>query len=313
MNIFLNFEENRVRAGWRLAIQLLLGMIAIGLIAIADPPLMLKPGGNILVTGAGILLSIWFCVRFIDLKKLTDYGLRINKKWLKELFIGMVFGILAMVFIFLLEWSFGWVHIESFGWSRAGNLPYILQLSIYLVSMLFVGFYEELMFRGYQLTNLFEGFKGPRFSSGKAALAAVLISSAFFGLMHFENPNASWLSTVNIIGAGVMLALPFVVTGRLSMSIGIHFAWNFMQGGILGFAVSGIPFRFSLLQINQSGPIHWTGGFFGPEAGISGILGITLIVILQILYFLKTQKDLNIGLAANLASALVKSDVAATK
>lgn len=303
MNIFINSEEYRLRAGWRLSVQMLIMMLVIGVLVAMYPSLVLNQYGNVLVTGIGVLLSVFLSIRFIDLKKIIDYGFLLNKSWWMETGLGVVLGTLAMIFIFLLEWIFGWVRVDGFGWNRVTQLPYIVEFVFMIVSMLFVAFYEELLFRGYQITNLFEGFLSPRIDKKKAVYMAVGISSLIFGIMHFENPNATWLSTINIVGAGVMLALPFVITGRLGMSIGIHFSWNFVQGGILGYAVSGMPFRLSLLQIDQMGPRYWTGGAFGPEAGICGFLGILLIVVLQILYFLKTQKGLNISMADNPTSS----------
>lgn len=310
MNIFFNLEENRVRAGWRLSIQLLIMIVAIGFMVAMYPSVIQHQYGNILITGVGVLLSVFLSIRLFDQKKIIDYGLRLNSEWWKEFGVGILLGVLAMAFIFALEWLSGWVKIDGFGWNRTSQIPYVLQLMFMFVSMIFVGFYEELMFRGYQITNLFEGFWGERINKKKAAWIAIGISSILFGIMHFENPNATLMSTLNIVGAGVMLALPFIITGRLGMSIGIHFSWNFVQGGILGFAVSGVPYRFSLFQLDQHGPIHWTGGFFGPEAGISGMLGIILIVLLQILYFFKTQKGLNISITKRQATA---SDAQQTK
>lgn len=313
MNIFINAEEYRLRAGWRLSVQMLIMMVIIGVLVALYPSFIQNRYGNILITGTGVLLSVYLSVRFIDLKKIIEYGFFLNKAWWTEMGIGIVLGTLAMLFIFLTEWLFGWVRIDGFGWNRVTQLPYVVQFALMIASMLFVAFYEEFLFRGYQITNLVEGFLSPRFTRKKAVYAAIGISSLIFGIMHFENPNATWLSTINIVGAGVMLALPFVITGRLGMSIGIHFSWNFVQGGILGYAVSGMPFRLSLLQIDQIGPRHWTGGAFGPEAGILGLSGITLIVVLQILYFLKTQKGLNINIAdtpiaANGAQTTVTED-----
>ncbi|HKJ34165.1 MAG TPA: hypothetical protein VKA34_20200, partial [Balneolales bacterium] len=97
----------------------------------------------------------------------------------------------------------------------------------------------------------------------------------------------------NIMAAGVMLALPFILTGRLSMSIGIHMAWNFFQGGVFGFAVSGLPFRYSILQITHNGPLLWTGRFFGPEAGFAGVLGILLLIVVQLLYIKRLRGKSN--------------------
>jgi hypothetical protein len=56
-------------------------------------------------------------------------------------------------------------------------------------------------------------------------------------------------------------------TRQLWLSIGLHFSWNFFLGPIFGFPVSGIT-SFTLLQVEISGPDLFTGGAFGPEAGL---------------------------------------------
>ena len=80
------------------------------------------------------------------------------------------------------------------------------------------------------------------------------------------------------MGAGLIL------TGELAIPIGLHIFWNFFQGNIFGFPVSGVSYPaeiVSLIKINQSGPEMWTGGGFGPEAGLLGLfanlLGLLLI------------------------------------
>jgi membrane associated rhomboid family serine protease len=60
-------------------------------------------------------------------------------------------------------------------------------------------------------------------------------------------------------------------TRRLWMAIGLHIAWNFVQGGIYGVAVSGIPVT-GLLRSTLDGPELITGGRFGAEASIFAVL-----------------------------------------
>ena len=115
-------------------------------------------------------------------------------------------------------------------------------------------------------------------------MLACVLSSLFFGALHIGNPNATLSSTANITVAGLMLGLGYVLTGELAIPIGLHIAWNFVQANIYGFPVSGLrPVGATFLEIEQGGPEAWTGGPFGPEAGLIGvsamILGFLLITL----------------------------------
>jgi len=123
---------------------------------------------------------------------------------------------------------------------------------------------------------------------------AILFTSSLFGFMHFFNPNASFISTFNIILAGIILAIPYVMTGSLGLSVGLHFSWNFVMAGILGFPVSGKNIEFSILQIEQSGADFFTGGAFGPEAGILGLLGMAIMLGGSLVYIKQSRRELHI-------------------
>ncbi|MFH5883002.1 CPBP family intramembrane glutamic endopeptidase [Halalkalibaculum sp. DA3122] len=286
MNIFYNFEEQRLRAGWRLLLQFLLMIFLLyaGQMLISygtDQPGFLLgrlPGAFAFV------LSTWIAVRFLDNRPFAALGLAFDKRWWSELGVGIGMGALAMGCIFVLQLLMGWLTFSGFGWERAWSVAYPLPLLGYLAGMLLVGFYEELMFRGYQITNMIEGFSYSKKSYTTVVFLAIAVSSILFGIMHAGNPNASAVSTVNIILAGIVLALPYLFTGSLALSCGIHAAWNFFQGGIFGFPVSGSPSRSSLLQVNETGPDLFTGGRFGPEAGLLGLIGLCLIVLMTYQY-----------------------------
>jgi hypothetical protein len=80
--------------------------------------------------------------------------------------------------------------------------------------------------------------------------------------------------------AGLFLGLGYILTGELALPIGLHLTWNFFQGNVFGFPVSGMASTASFLQIEQGGPVLWTGAAFGPEAGLMGMTAILLGAVL---------------------------------
>jgi hypothetical protein len=110
-----------------------------------------------------------------------------------------------------------------------------------------------------------------------------LISSAVFGALHLSNPHASWVAAVGILFAGLFLALGYLRTGQLWLSIGLHIGWNFFEGVVFGFPVSGTA-SYPLLRIQVSGPPLWTGAAFGPEAGLIVMPAILFGALLILLY-----------------------------
>lgn len=121
------------------------------------------------------------------------------------------------------------------------------------------GVTEELLFRGVIFRNL-EDLLGTWF--------ALAISAVIFGLIHIANPHSSlWAAAAIAIEAGILLGAAYVLTRRLWIVMGIHFAWNFTQGGLFGVAVSGTTVP-GLLSTTVSGPPWLSGGDFGMEASI---------------------------------------------
>ena len=120
---------------------------------------------------------------------------------------------------------------------------------------------------------------------------ALLISALVFGLLHLANPNATLMAGLAIaLEAGLMLAAAYLLTGRLWLSMGIHFAWNFTQGGIFGAAVSGQTSSGIFSSVLQ-GPALLTGGDFGAEASVVAMVVCSVSNTLELLstsYFVRT-------------------------
>ncbi|QIN84857.1 CPBP family intramembrane metalloprotease [Rubrobacter tropicus] len=296
--LFVN-GENRPRAGWRLLFQFLLnnagGLLLGSLVLVAFGGLSAGGTGplsslylNVLLyaaTALAAVASVWIAGRFLDRRPFSGFGLRLNRAWWSDLGFGLILGASLMAAIFAVEFAAGWVTVTgSFEPVDGGTFfPAILAPVALFVC---VGFYEELVSRGYQLTNLAEGLDTPGIGPRGAILLAWVLSSSFFGILHAFNPNTTPLSTINIALAGLMLGLGFVLTGELAIPIGLHITWNFFQGNVFGFPVSGLdPVGATFLTTDQTGPDLLTGGPFGPEGGLlapAAMLAGCLLIALRV-------------------------------
>lgn len=124
-----------------------------------------------------------------------------------------------------------------------------------LILMALIALTEEMVFRGYILNNLMESMN---------KWAALAVSAAIFMLAHASNPGITSVAAVNLLLAGLLLGINFIYTRNIWFAICFHFSWNFFQGPVLGYEVSGLPLQ-GLLQPVLQGPWWLTGGPFGLE------------------------------------------------
>ena len=81
------------------------------------------------------------------------------------------------------------------------------------------------------------------------------------------------------------MGVGYLLTGELAFPIGLHFAWNFVQGNVFGFPVSGkSAVGATVIAIDQGGSPLWMGGAFGPEAGLVGVLAMGVGALLTLLW-----------------------------
>jgi membrane protease YdiL (CAAX protease family) len=238
-----------------------------------------------LLTAAAVVFSIWIAGKILDKRQFSEFGLQLDQDWGADFCFGIGLGAVLMLLIFLVELSLGWVEVDGFFSITGSELPFYIAILVPFLLFVLVGFYEELLSRGYHLTNLAEGLASSLKSPSLAIFLAAVLSSIIFSILHLMNPNSSSMSAINIFGAGLFLGSGYLLTGRLGLPIGLHISWNFFQGNVFGFPVSGFAdFTASLISIRQSGPDLWTGGEFGPEGGLIGSLIILLGFALVLLY-----------------------------
>jgi len=331
LSIFWNSKDRRLRALWRLLIQssvwlgfqiglgvafvlLLLAAAVVGgwmpaqdltdssdrimdLLSRPDILLILQIATFVITIG-----SVWLAGRILDRRKFSDFGFHFSARWFLDLGFGLLLGAVLMAAVFAVELGAGWITVDGYLVTDEAGGIFPLAILLPLILFLCVGISEELSSRGYQLKNMAEGMMGPRFGAAGAIFAATVCSSVIFGFLHAANPNITVISVLNLMAAGVFLALGYVLTGELALPIGIHITWNFFQGNVFGFPVSGLdPIAAKFIAIRQGGPEWITGGAFGPEGGLIGLAAMLLGSILILLWVRITRG--RISLARRLAES----------
>lgn len=302
LRLFINEDQGRIRALWRLLGHGLALIACWWLFAILVVSLGMSGEGGLglrstLVMGLASVTATYLCARYLDRRPFEQLGLALSPRWWADFGAGVVLGTLLMGGIFAVELAAGWVEIRAYTQS-SGELSFGSALLGALVMFVLVGFYEELVSRGYHLRNIAEGLDELGFLRGRPRLVlalAVLGSSAVFGLLHAGNPNATALSTFNVGLAGIMLAAGVLWTGQLGIAAGLHLSWNFCQGNVFGFPVSGSDAGARLIALEQGGDPLITGGDFGPEAGLIGVAAMLAGVALQALWVRLSRGELRLA------------------
>ena len=295
-------REGRLHPGWRVTLYFmvtLVGMLLVQapivvvyvayltlsglpletmLLEIDRLPLALTLPLTVAQLGAILLLTYLFR-RFLDRGSFTSLGFARRRGWLWETGFGVVLGFVLMGAIFLVEWAGGWLTVGDGVWRFQRLDLALLMLAGYFTLFILAGASEEIMFRGYILQNLREW---------PGTILAVVISSILFGLVHGLNPNFNLLAALNIALAGVAFCCAYLITGNLWLPLAYHFSWNFFQGPVFSFPVSGmISGGLLLTQVSQTGSAI-TGGAFGPEGGLTG-LGAQLLGLLLLRLWAKRR------------------------
>jgi uncharacterized protein len=284
--IFL--AQGRLRAIWRfliavaavitlfIAIQLLL-QVFFTLVAI-KPSFVLVNGVVSILTLPALLGIFKLMTHHLDFRPAGTAGMALCGRWRTELLQGLAVGTVMMLAVAGAEWAFG---AAQFTWSGQSATNLLLWGGTGFIVMAFAATNEELIFRGYPFQRLVESVGAP---------GAILILSGLFGAVHLGNPNASWVGAANTVLVGVLFSIAYLRTRMLWLPIGMHFAWNYVQGFVLGLPISGMSLPVSMLHAEAKGSQILTGGAYGPEAGL-----LTTGVILVATGYLALSKSIYVS------------------
>lgn len=178
--------------------------------------------------------------------------------------IGLVISLLA-----------GSARIEGIQWMPA-------DLALSLLFFIPAAFNEEIWLRGY-LLNILLRTRMPSWLS-------ILIMSLVFAAMHLANPGIDLLSMVNLTVAGILFGVLFVYTRNLLYPLVFHFMWNWLQGSVFGFKVSGMDYFSSVIQLQLTQNDLLNGGSFGFEGSVLCTILASLAIAGLTIYFRRRSR-----------------------
>ena len=223
-----------------------------------------------------ILFLFMFWVKVIEKNALSSLGF-VKRNWLKYLAWGILLSLLQMGVIALVYQVSG---IGSFVLNELSLEPLLFILGLFPFWLL-QGGTEEVATRGWLLTRIAARSNLP---------LAIAISSSLFGFLHLGNSGVTFLSVLNIVLDGVLAGLLLVYTDSIWLVVAQHGTWNYVQGNLLGFQVSGTGADASIFSFTMgAGPDWLTGGAFGAEGSI--ITTLVLLVSLVVVYCLGERKE----------------------
>ncbi|TAM81684.1 MAG: CPBP family intramembrane metalloprotease [Acidobacteria bacterium] len=156
--------------------------------------------------------------RHLDGRPLGSVGFAFHPRWKSELCTGLVAGTVMMM---ALAGAQCLVGIARFAPASGPPGRTVLSGVFLLLTFVVAAADEELLFRGYPFQRLVD--------VGSPVFAVALLS-VLFGPAHLHNPSQTWISTLNTVMVGVMLAICYLRTRSLWLAFGRPFCLEFCPG-----------------------------------------------------------------------------------
>jgi membrane protease YdiL (CAAX protease family) len=288
--IFFN-KHGRLRSGFRFTVFLVSYIALASFLSYAFILLLsglpVGAGQNSLVTMVGTfsIFSLtgiflgWFYGRSLEGVPFRALGIWITKNWFINLAAGLLVGAASIGLAALIPFASGSLSFEAN--RTAGSSAVLLTLSVTLLLFIVGAVSEEIVFRGYLLQTM---------TRSKLFLVGAFLTSLLFASAHNSNPGANLFSWLNTFIAGIWFCVAYLKTRDLWFPTGIHLAWNWVQGSILGISVSGLGDLATapLMRAEDLGPVWLTGGSYGIEGGLA--CTIALIISTIAVWFLPLPK-----------------------
>ena len=271
--IFLN--DKGVRGPWRLLIYATL-VATLGFCGLLALQLIVGPGRGIFSLGYwfpyealcfGVVFGAALIMARIENRPPGVYGLPLKGAFGKLFWQGCLIGLIEVSTLIGLIAAFGGYAFGDIALDGKEVLRWGL---LWAALFVFVGLFEEFLFRGYTQYTLAE-------SIGFWPAAVVL--SLLFGRVHLSNPGESPAGVVGVVMIGMIFAFALRRTGNLWLVVGWHASFDFGETFLYSVPNSGIVFQGHLSHASLHGATWLTGGSAGPEGSIFSFLTMGMLAL----------------------------------
>jgi len=289
VTLSLRREDDTLRPGWaillfwlvvgvEMGVERLLGTLTLGQdywfrIRFGDPLVAVMLSGR----AAWAVAATWLACRMVRWP-MGDASLRDSRWWVRVL-QGVALGAAMLAFVSLVPVALG--H-QQFRASKADLFEIAATFLWGGLACVWIAISEELWLRGFVLQQIHR-------AKGKWVAAAA--TGFIFGAFHVGNLGTTGMAIFNVALVGVWLALTVFRTGSMWLAVGFHFIWDLLQFGFWGVPMSGAAGRASVLVPLPSNDTLWTGGEFGPEAGLPNTVMFAALMLLFVLWPKRQQSS----------------------
>lgn len=221
----------------------------------------------------GVLCTAFMLLRFGENKGMEHLGMSISGK-MGDIFMGAMVAFLIMGGGFYILLQTGDIKIKGIHFNT-------FYFTLNLITCILIALAEEILCRGYMLGRLLR-------TKINRYLALVIIAAIFMAF-HLANNAISTIGLVNLFLAGILLGSTYIFTKNLWFAISLHFLWNFLQGPVLGYSVSGIAPEHPIIKLKRSANIMMNGGNFGFESSLL-CTGLMIVFIILIFWVMRNQE-----------------------
>lgn len=239
---------------------------------------------NLILSTGVCILVYYLLLKFKEKRSFKSIGLKFSKKAIYEYARGFFIGLLMIGIIAfgICLFGKGQIYVNT-DMAISSVMPFLIMIIAWMIQ----GASEEIMMRGYML---------PALAVKKGPIFAITVSSVFFAALHLFNEGVHVMGIINLVLFAVFAAVYAIYEESIWGICALHSAWNFAQGNLFGFLVSGLEAGDSLFIVKISEANIINGGSFGPEGGILTSI-ICLVGIISTMYFMKNKsknKELNL-------------------